>query len=135
MSFHEFKQMKVQASYEVRRTGLNRLSIIIDRLERPVKNPRLVFYGDEAALVLEDNTCIILPEFPQEYIPELLQGRTVLIGEKEMSREGTEEKTLFPMAWTPVKRFFEAEISINRVSTPAGKTGGRIMPVVAGSAG
>jgi hypothetical protein len=114
MSFHGFAQMSVQNAYEVRRTGLNRLSIIIDGDDEPVSNPRLLLCGDDVVLIRDDSVSIVLPEFPQEYIPEILQGRTVLIGERDSAGMAGDMSMIFPKLHTPVRRFYEAVVCVKR---------------------
>ncbi len=124
MSFHELTNMTVQNTYEVRRTGLNRLSIIVDGEDGPVSNPQLMLCGVDAILLRDDNSQIVLPDFPQEYIPELLQGRSVLIGEREVTKE-VSDTLFYSVARTPVKRFYEALVSISKVME---KTKPEILP-------
>jgi hypothetical protein len=115
MSFQELSQLTIQSNYEVRRTGLNRLSIIIEATNEAARNPRLILNGDDAVLVHDEANSIVLPEFPQQYVPELLQNHTVLIGEKEPQPfSGSFGLGVYAMSRSPVRRFYEAIVCVSR---------------------
>ncbi|NCC21856.1 MAG: hypothetical protein EOM26_05260 [Alphaproteobacteria bacterium] len=122
MGFRNFAHLSVQSTYEVRRTGLNRLSIIIEGLDEKVNNPRLLLNGDEAILVHDERNSIVLPEFPQQYLPELLQSSSVLVGEKEPPPRGP-VTGLYSASRSLVRRFYEADVCLASEGTIANQTG------------
>lgn len=129
MSTQEKDQISVQNNYEVRRTGFNRLSIIVDSDETPVVNPRLFLIGDDAILERNGDFRVILPEFPQEYILELLPGHSVLIGEREDAGGfANMESMMFSSPNIPVRRFYEAMVCTDSEMHPLTKV--RHMDVV-----
>ena len=133
MGFHEFANMSVQSDYEVRRTGLNRLSIIINGIDDIALNPRLIINGDDAILVHDERNSVVLPEFPQKYVAEMLQSRTVLIGEKEPEPQGP-MTTMFSPYRTPIRRFYEALVCISQEGVAASEAGKTIQTPQAANA-
>ncbi len=112
MGFHGANNTRIQSDYEVRRTGLNRLCIVIDGSEEAAANPRLILNGTEAILIHDEVNAIVLPEFPMQYVNEMLRSGTVLIGEKESVPANG-----FMASYsgnTPVRRFYEASVSAVR---------------------
>lgn len=94
-------------NYQIQRTGLNRLCIMIDGFEEPCDSPCLVVRGFEVMLLRDEAHAVTLPDFPRGFLHEILRGGSIMIGERAMGDEPEEEGAMPRM-----QRFYEAAVHI-----------------------
>ncbi len=113
---------KVERNYEIGRTGLNRLCVYIPAVDLRPSAPALILQSHDALLIHSRGYQILLPDFPLSVRQDLMEAKTVLIGEMEggASIMGTEFDPV-SVNMLPVRRFYEARVRCAAVNDIPGE--------------